>query len=289
MENIKNTMDNYTCNICNKQYSSYKSLWNHNKEFHKINNNKLHSSGSKVVHSNLVSSPISNPQSNLTTNELEKKEILYSCRYCIKQYSNRQNRWKHEQKCKNIKQNNLELDKIKKETKQKQIELLLKKEETKILKEEILQKKISINNQLINSIVDKTNTILKETINELKKQPSINNQLINLIVDKTNTIQELKTKIDENKTDNNSLTEINNNIQLKEQTLKLNDVVVISRSEDNYINATQLCQAGGKQFNEWFRLNTTKLLLIEAVSETGLTVSQLIDLKKGNSNEFQKG
>lgn len=22
------------CNICNKRYSSYKSLWNHNKKFH---------------------------------------------------------------------------------------------------------------------------------------------------------------------------------------------------------------------------------------------------------------
>jgi hypothetical protein len=121
----------------------------------------------------------------------------------------------------------------------------------------------------------------------LQKQPSINNQLINLIVDKTNIIQELKTKIDENN-NSNSLIELNNT-QVKQQSLKLNDVVVISRSEDNYINATQLCQAGGKQFNDWFRLNITKSLLIEAVSETGIPVSQLIDIKKGNSNEFQQG
>jgi hypothetical protein len=34
-------MDNldrsYRCNICIKTYSSYKSLWNHNNKFHKIN------------------------------------------------------------------------------------------------------------------------------------------------------------------------------------------------------------------------------------------------------------
>ena len=24
----------YRCNICNKPYSCYKSLWNHNKKFH---------------------------------------------------------------------------------------------------------------------------------------------------------------------------------------------------------------------------------------------------------------
>ena len=25
----------YGCKICNKQYASYQSLWNHNKKFHK--------------------------------------------------------------------------------------------------------------------------------------------------------------------------------------------------------------------------------------------------------------
>ncbi len=29
----------YKCNISNKLYSSYKSLWNHSKEFHKNKNN----------------------------------------------------------------------------------------------------------------------------------------------------------------------------------------------------------------------------------------------------------
>ena len=27
-------MDGRTCNICNKIYASYKSLWNHNNKFH---------------------------------------------------------------------------------------------------------------------------------------------------------------------------------------------------------------------------------------------------------------
>ncbi len=41
MNNIKNNLDNHICNICNKIYSSYKSLWNHNKEFHKNKNNEF--------------------------------------------------------------------------------------------------------------------------------------------------------------------------------------------------------------------------------------------------------
>jgi len=186
MENIKNTMDNYTCNICNKQYSSYKSLWNHNKEFHKINNSKLHISSSKVVHSNLASSPISNPQSNLTTNELDKKEVLYSCRYCIKQYSNRQNRWKHEQKCNIINENNLELDKIKEETKQKEIELLLKKEEAKILQ---LKLKLQQADKVDNITLNKLNKMLLKHNNRIKNSTVNSNNTINNINNVQNNFQ----------------------------------------------------------------------------------------------------
>lgn len=36
----------FFCSLCNKKYKSYKSLWNHNSQFHKdenirINNNKI--------------------------------------------------------------------------------------------------------------------------------------------------------------------------------------------------------------------------------------------------------
>ena len=47
----------------------------------------------------------------------------------------------------------------------------------------------------------------------------------------------------------------------------------MSRSEDYYINATQLCQAGSKLFKDWFRLHTTKELIN--------VLSQLIESKKG--------
>jgi len=30
----------FPCKVCNKDYSSYKSLWNHNKKFHHIIDNK---------------------------------------------------------------------------------------------------------------------------------------------------------------------------------------------------------------------------------------------------------
>ena len=46
-------------------------------------------------------------------------------------------------------------------------------------------------------------------------------------------------------------------------TLILNDIVIIARKEDSFINATQLCKAGNKLFNAWYRLDTTKELIKE--------------------------
>jgi hypothetical protein len=266
----------YKCNKCNKYYKTYQTLWKHNKEFH----------DDKNIKNNITVQNVQNIQSNVQNVQLNKS---LTCEICNKVFNSRSTKSMHKKNCNN---KISELDKLKEENKQKDLEIILKKEEVRILKqnniklkEERLQKQVSINKQEINLIVDKTNTILKETIIELKKQPSINNQLINLIVDKTNTIEELKTKIDENKINNNSLIEI----LPKQQTLNLNDVVVISRSEDNYINATQLCQAGGKQFAHWYSLDSTKKLINEAESDIGIPISQLIDIKKGNSNEFQQG
>jgi hypothetical protein len=78
------------CNICNKNYKSYKSLWNHNKKFHII-------------------------QINESNNDIKK----YNCNYCYREFINYQNRWKHEKVCKEkgkkTKEQELEITKLKKE------------------------------------------------------------------------------------------------------------------------------------------------------------------------------
>jgi hypothetical protein len=92
----------------------------------------------------------------------------------------------------------------------------------------------------------------------------INNQLINIIVEKSKIIEELKNKIDSNQNTENL--ELSNNNIIKEpepSTLILNDIVIIAREEDNYVNATQLCLAGNKKFNNWYRMDSTKELIKE--------------------------
>lgn len=59
--------------------------------------------------------------------------------------------------------------------------------------------------------------------------------------------------------------------------ITLNNIVITSRPLDHYVNATQLCKAGGKKFSHWFSLDTTKELINELSSDNGIPVSGLSD------------
>jgi KilA-N domain len=68
----------------------------------------------------------------------------------------------------------------------------------------------------------------------------------------------------------------------KEQmSLKLNNVVIESRSSDNFISATQLCKAGGRKFKDWFQLDQTKRLITLLENTTN---SKVVDVKKGGDH-----
>jgi hypothetical protein len=187
----------------------------------------------------------------VANNPIIVTEKSLTCKYCNKVFKHKQNKYEHQKKaCKFKEQYN------------GTIKLELLKEENKKLELEI---KLKTNN---NEIDD----------NSIVEQP-INNQLINIIVDKNKTIEELKTKINNNN-ESNTDNKILGKPIIEFHKLILNDVIIVSRTEDNYINATQLCQASNKQFNDWFRLNTTKQLISVLEAETG-TVSQLVDVKIG--------
>ena len=178
---------------------------------------------------------------NNNLNEVNNKKYL--CKYCNRQFNFYNNRWKHQKICK------LNSDFI-----------TINKTELEALK--------NVNNKQYEDKIKK----YEEIINKLSLP--INNQLINIIENKNKKIEELNSNLENNKVI------LNKQIKTTE-TLTLNNIVIISRSEDNYINATQLCQAGGKQFNDWFRLNTTKQLIDALKSKTGIPVLDLIEINKG--------
>jgi hypothetical protein len=104
----------YKCNECNKNYSSYQSLWIHNKKFHLQNKNQ--------------------------------KENLWECYICKKQLSCKQSKWRHEQKCKKSEKTILQSEKT---ILQEENDKL--KEEIKVIKKQNKNIINNINNGTINN------------------------------------------------------------------------------------------------------------------------------------------
>jgi hypothetical protein len=71
--------------------------------------------------------------------------------------------------------------------------------------------------------------------------------------------------------------------------ISLNNVVITSRPIDHYVNATQLCQAGGKKFSHWFSLDTTKELINELSADAGIPASALAETKRGGNDKSKQG
>ena len=65
---------------------------------------------------------------------------------------------------------------------------------------------------------------------------------------------------------------------------------VIPLREDGYIHATALCKVANKKVNHWLELKETKELRNKLEkSETGINISQLIEVYKGNSGKYVQG
>jgi hypothetical protein len=307
----------YECIKCKKIYSCYKSLWNHNKKFHITNENK-----SKPIE--IISKPNDNiGKHNNIIEKITPPNLI--CKHCNKIFSHRNSRWKHEKTCKGktneIVELKKEIDELKNIIKStpnitnnselinlhKKVELEKIKEEKKILK---LKIKLQNNKELELEKTKDKNIQLEEIINKLSLP--MNNQLINIIEDKNKKIVELNNQIKDTSEQvvvNQQITQIN--------SLTFNNIVIVSRSEDNFINATQLCQAGNKKFNHWYSLDSTKQLInalnadagipvsgistlnadmgipISGItslkSDTGIPVSQFVDIKKGGNDKFNQG
>lgn len=73
------------------------------------------------------------------------------------------------------------------------------------------------------------------------------------------------------------------------EDLVLDEFRIQARSSDGYINATQLCKAANKKFNNWYQLDNTKNYINTLSAETGNPVSGLVDIKKGGNEKNDQG
>ena len=167
----------FNCNICNKEYSSYKSLWNHNKKFHVDNVNiaskkmdSLSKSCQKMSNSSLICKDDGEQEMNSNT---------LRCDLCNKTFNSRQAKWYHinKQTCSKSQEkqqdDKMRLQILKEETR-------LKKEEAKILK---LKLKLQQSEKIDKITLKKLNSLL------LARHNRIQNSIVNSNNNNTTNIQ----------------------------------------------------------------------------------------------------
>jgi hypothetical protein len=186
-------MDDNICKICNKHYSSYKSLWNHNKKFHIFEVSK---SNSKVTLKSSKSNSKVTLKSSKSNPNVSEEKLDFKCNYCDKKYKYKQGKYKHQLICKykNSNINNLQKENI--EIKNTLNELLkLCKIHPKTLEKinkELINNNINngtINNNINNSINNKTINIVKFGTEELNKILS-QSEVLNILNKKMCSIEE---------------------------------------------------------------------------------------------------
>jgi hypothetical protein len=153
-EKVDTISRSFPCTVCNKLYSSYKSLWKHNKNIH----NKDESSIVTIL------------SSSNNTNK------TYACEYCTKIFNNRQGKFRHEKTCKQ------------KEIVDNKIKLEIEKVKLAKVKEEIILAKLNRGNTTNNTTNDSHDTTNTNTTNSHNNINKTNNGTINNVYYKYNNI-----------------------------------------------------------------------------------------------------
>ena len=149
---MSNTSE-HNCSICNKVYSSYKSLWTHNKNFH----NK----------------PVIIKTEN-QEQEIQNDCILFECRICNKKYKHKQSIYKHEKTCSGTKQTDKEIELEKCKTIN-----LDKEQETEKMKQKTLELQIKL--QGMKKMDDKTFKTINKLLRDRSTHNTTNNNTQNVI------------------------------------------------------------------------------------------------------------
>ena len=168
----------------------------------------------------------------------------------------------------------------------KQIQPYKEKIQENITKYDILQKQVEEKDIQLKSIQNKYEDLIKiventstKSINNFKPKQEILNNMFEIDIN-INKKQLNKTKYKDIPEDV---------VKTDIQSLKLKDNYQLEyREEDGFINITNLCKAGGKQFKNWNQNDKTKRFLDVLGMEAGIPAASLIKVgtghRIGNSN-----
>jgi hypothetical protein len=69
------------------------------------------------------------------------------------------------------------------------------------------------------------------------------------------------------------------------KSVTINGVLIESRISDGYVNATALCRAGGRRWNEFFRRKETRELFEKVSVEARKVASKLMEARRGRNSQ----
>ena len=163
----------FYCNICDKYYKSINSFCNHKRKFHNNDNHNIikynHLHNHNIIKYN---------HSTLSKKETDAKKFY--CKFCNKEFTHYQNRWRHQKNCKEDNSNLLksENDNLKKELKEMKQQMMILMNKTCKMHPKTLQK---INNQLNNYNITNINIVqfgkedIMNTLSRTEKLKILNN------------------------------------------------------------------------------------------------------------------
>jgi len=214
----------------------------------------------------------------------------YKCSYCEKCFTTKQRIDEHKKQSCKLKS---KFDSMKEIISLKEDLNICKKQEKMKLKDKdsLYQQQLKEKDIYISTaekIIKEKNDYIAKLESKLEK---FENAVVNMSASTTSKLYE---NDDEEspiplgkKLDSIVIEEINEEVEYSNITL--NNVVITSRPIDHYVNATQLCQAGGKKFSHWFSLETTKELMNELSADAEIPASGLVETKRGGNDKSNQG
>ena len=140
--------------------------------------------------------------------------------------------------------------------------------------------KLDNKNNKLKSLQDKVDDYIKIIEKNLNK--NINNQNQSDICNNEDNIENNSNEMTLQVKNNNSFNLFGN---LTGKNLVLNNVEIIYRKDDGFINATKLCQAGESRYSYWYQNNKTKKFIDVLSLTVGIPTVNLIKQEQGGNGE----